>query len=464
MRWIAAVALACVVVLSFCLPPHPSRAGAFDQLQSMAGGSGYVPAASNPSPVYSSGSTDSSSSSSTNSGFFSWFAPKEPNYAKALESNEKGHVAYRSGNYREAVRLYREALRNSPNDQVIKQNLENAKNLLEKAKKEERENRERKSRRAKAERKRRQEAEKAERQRRRNEKKAEQKRLFDDKKAVRQNARESKKDRKGTQSPSAVKGKVSGSPSAAGSKPSPGADAKTSVSAAAIEAVSPGSEWKTLRELDFRAESLRRKVRLTESERSELAEIGKSSLKIWAAGAANERLTSQERNRLHISIPIAVQEGTAATADRISGWRRAVLEATDPVGVHLLGKARQGLESARDSSVEKTLSGMGLASAGKLVGAAKIAVKIDPRDLSRAGKETLDVLIGMLPMPQAAGAVEGGRIYSKVAFDAMDDFMKKAMKTAGSDFDTKEFWKKFRDELSTGQKTVFDFIGGKDGR
>ena len=55
---------------------------------------------------------------------------KDTRKREAFNLNKKGNQAYRSGNWGKAISYYKKALRRSPNDSVIRQNLTNAKNAL----------------------------------------------------------------------------------------------------------------------------------------------------------------------------------------------------------------------------------------------------------------------------------------------------------------------------------------------
>jgi len=55
-------------------------------------------------------------------------------------------------------------------------------------------------------------------------------------------------------------------------------------------------------------------------------------------------------------------------------------------------------------------------------------------------------------------AVEGGRQYANLAYQAQSKFMVDAMKVVGVDFDVQEFWRTFKDGLNVGQKAAMEFI------
>jgi len=77
-----------------------------------------------------------------------WFVPADPSHGveqpaprqeredtqkrEALKLNKKGNQAYRAGNWKKAIEYYKKALRKSPNDRVIRQNLTTAQSALAK--------------------------------------------------------------------------------------------------------------------------------------------------------------------------------------------------------------------------------------------------------------------------------------------------------------------------------------------
>ncbi|MCK4537062.1 MAG: hypothetical protein KAT93_08615, partial [Desulfuromonadales bacterium] len=88
----------------------------------------------------------------------------------------------------------------------------------------------------------------------------------------------------------------------------------------------------------------------------------------------------------------------------------------------------------------------------------KIAMAASEGDISSGLSSAVDFLVGEIPLPQATLAVEGGRIYSKVAFQATNRFMTDAMTAVGGTFDAEAFWNDFKNDLTVGQKTVMEFI------
>ena len=78
--------------------------------------------------------------------------------------------------------------------------------------------------------------------------------------------------------------------------------------------------------------------------------------------------------------------------------------------------------------------------------------------ISSGLSSAVDFVVGKIPFPQATLAVEGGRIYSNVAFQATNQFMTDAMTAAGGTFDAEAFWNDLEKNLTVGQRAVMEFI------
>ena len=119
----------------------------------------------------------------------------------------------------------------------------------------------------------------------------------------------------------------------------------------------------------------------------------------------------------------------------------------------------KGLEETLESRAAKLLAqGKGKGAArdfGDMLALGKIATSKSPED---AGAEVIDLSISRLRHPDLAAraqfAVDGGRIVSKVAYRALDDFMRKAMAVTGRPFDSEAFWKQFHEDMTVSGKVV----------
>lgn len=96
-----------------------------------------------------------------------------------------------------------------------------------------------------------------------------------------------------------------------------------------------------------------------------------------------------------------------------------------------------------------------------LIDIGHVLIKGKEGGLPAAGAETADLVISKIPEPlgpHAEFAVEGGRMYSKVASEALNRFMTDAMKATGATFDREAFWSEFNKDLTKKQKGVKEWV------
>ncbi|MFA5598523.1 MAG: hypothetical protein WC221_04225 [Candidatus Riflebacteria bacterium] len=228
--------------------------------------------------------------------------------------------------------------------------------------------------------------------------------------------------------------------------------------------VKKGNEAKAFAENKFRIATLLRKSSLTDKEKKILKDLYEAQIKLFKQALLNETLTVKERALIKLDLPVINAEFSGIQKDFMNELKNYIKDNTaqdkntvDFIKLYNYDKMQQLGEYALTEAFEN----VGLDDAFEnMVGALKISAAIEKEDIPLAGKETLDFLVGRLKSPQAGFAVEGGRMYSKVVFKAMDDFMVKAMGATGKKFDTKEFWKDLRNEMNVAQKVVMEFVGG----
>ncbi len=234
--------------------------------------------------------------------------------------------------------------------------------------------------------------------------------------------------------------------------------------------VPPGTEAKTLRDYLLRIAILRKKSPLSALEQSLLNELENAARELWIKASAVAGLTPEERTKLVMSIPTAVTDvcksiGTL-TRDTLASWKRKLDEnkvpEDDPMVRFNTDKTVALVEYEGNEFAEKVLPEEIAEKYDVMLGAGKIGIALRKGDRPEAVSEFIDLLVGKIGIPQASWAVEGGRMYADFGFKTLDRFMKDAMAAVGVDFDTKEFWKQFHDDLTFGQKCVYKWIGGPD--
>lgn len=97
---------------------------------------------------------------------------------------------------------------------------------------------------------------------------------------------------------------------------------------------------------------------------------------------------------------------------------------------------------------------------------AKIAVTAKTEGVAQAAAETVDYGISLIPIPTLTAEVSdiGRKIYTKVAFTALDKFLtetEKACEFFGLNCDKEEFWQKTENEMNTAQKIIYNWLGGR---
>lgn len=95
----------------------------------------------------------------------------------------------------------------------------------------------------------------------------------------------------------------------------------------------------------------------------------------------------------------------------------------------------------------------------------KIAVTAKTEGIASAGAETIDYGISLIPMPTLSAEVSdiGRKIYTKIAFSAVDKFLtqtEKAAEVLGFDFNKDEFMQNFENDMNTGQKIIYKWLKG----
>uniref|UniRef100_C6E1E7 Tetratricopeptide TPR_2 repeat protein n=1 Tax=Geobacter sp. (strain M21) TaxID=443144 RepID=C6E1E7_GEOSM len=447
--------IACQLLAAAAFTPEAS-AGAFDQLRSMTGGgSGYIPAPSNPECV--SGCGDSGSNGDGDSGYRGpslfdrineWQeqrAQEKQQEAQKLQQklrqeqqqqkqeafslNEQGNRAFERNDWSKAVDLYRSAVSKSPNDKIIQENLRRA------------------------------EREKQRVEELRKEQSAYRKRMGQLVAVL----PASKPLSKPLQAQRAV-------------VPHPGFTPQQWQEYLAVQ--------ETVAVLYAR---LNKDGVLSDADSAAFYSALRRRNELWAA-ATDEPRSDEDRDRLRLALPRVVnkallnsvmgmfqQEGGAdaqAAPANASSDRRLPSAASpkppqkDAISTALAAdffadKITKIVESETGEAIEEARGETFKNRYERLLSLGRIAVKAQEGVASAAGAETADLLISKMPEPMAVRAefaVEGGRMYSKVAYQALNRFMTDAMNATGASFDAEAFWKRFNDELSESRKGVKAWI------
>lgn len=95
----------------------------------------------------------------------------------------------------------------------------------------------------------------------------------------------------------------------------------------------------------------------------------------------------------------------------------------------------------------------------------KIAVTAKTEGIASAWAETINYGISLIPMPTLQAEVSdiGRRIYTKIAFSALDKLLTETEKAAeffGLDFNKDEFMRNFENDMNIGQKIIYKWLKG----
>lgn len=431
-----------VIFFSGILITDRAEAGAYEQLQGMTGGgSVFVPPVGDPQCV--SGCDNSGtggSDSSTNQGG-SWInnwqiqqqMQEEQRKTEAYSLNEQGNRAYERRDWKAAIDFYEKALRNSPDDKVIQQNLENAK--YEK-------NRQVELLKAQSEFRMRMEKLTA---------------LMPVSKPLLSSG--------GERGSSFERAKV----------PLPGFSS---------------DQWKEY--LAVRDEANRLYLKLNRD--GELSDADAQAFfaalsrrnELWTM-VMEQPLAAAERDKLRLSLPIVVNKAllnlSAVLQGTYSGGQGSASPVTaqpavspdrrtapasgnrpsqsDPItNAFVADFFSDKITKLSENDVGKAVGaahGTNMKDTFKnLLGIAKVAVKAREGGGAGAGAETADLILSKIPEPSVAAraehAVEGGRMYSNVTYRALNRFMADAMSATGASFDSEDFWKRYNESLTESQK------------
>lgn len=426
------------LIVSSVLLSSSAFADAYDQLRDIAGGgSVYVPPASNPKCVEGCDNSAYDDGSNRRSLFDAIReraeeaeqqrqADERKQKQEAFKLNEEGNHAFEKQQWATAIEYYKKALNKSPNDKVIKSNLEGAQREFQKI--EDRKN-------------------------------------------------EQSQYRKNMQRFAAL-------------MPIPKPQSIHENKVPSLNAL-PGLThelWKEYFEVQEIANNLYIKLNrdgaLSDADSQKFYTALNRRNELWNI-AVQEPLTDLEREKLTLILPTAIDK-TLLNLDAIKKKldpSSKVLPAEDSVQYPDRRTDKKSLESDAITTVfmsdffSDQASKMIESQVGEtiemvhgetmknrydnLLGVAHIAVEGKENGIGAAASGTVDFIISKMPEPMAARAdmtIEGGRIYSNVAYRALNRVMVDAMKVTGANFDSEAFWKHFNEDMTDSQKGVKQWI------
>ncbi len=187
---------------------------------------------------------------------------------------------------------------------------------------------------------------------------------------------------------------------------------------------------------------------------------------LWSK-AVSEPLTVVERDRLRLELPVASQRVVSADealrSDRSEEGRAGpkTLSERDTIITNMLAehsadKTEEIIDTKTGKLIKKTMGREAAERFENLVGYLRVAVRAR-EGAPEAGAETVDLIISKLPKPmssRAEMAKEGGKVYSNVVYRAFNNFMDTVNKGFGLNIDKEKILKDVDENMTGQQKAV----------
>jgi len=219
-------------------------------------------------------------------------------------------------------------------------------------------------------------------------------------------------------------------------------------------------QWQQARQYQGLIDTLQRSSETTTQDEAilEMAEIRRAAL--WKKAAGAPGLADDAREALALRLPVVEPKWPPPRLTRQD--LEQIESPAHPPGEPSALRAPALLDCVQglaDAGVTDSLLAEECAERfGDFLGLAKIVMTTGEEGVAGGIAASVDFVVGKIPFPQANAAVEGGRIYSKVAFQAMNRFMSEAMKAGGGNFDQDAFWDDFKNDLTVWQKAMMEFV------
>jgi len=372
---------------------------------------------------------------------------------EAYELNRKGNQAYKSANWKGAVSYYREALNKSPNDKVIRQNLTNAQKALAKeyAKKKNATNLNKKGNQAYNSKNWRQAIDyyKNALKNSPNNRVIKQNLIYAQKALAKEYAKKKNATNLNKKGNQAYKSRnwrqaIDYYKNALGNSPNNRVIKKNLIYAQ--NALATEQRKKEKQQIEQK-----RKKRLATRQKRKIKEQKDKVLKLvkrFAAVSAEVDLPVSANTRVNEAICeqnssfIEIMNSNAITPEEKRKYKLKLPILNKNV-VPQLDMSSQTSASRHESFFTENLSmdqyvGSNLRGLDKV---SRLFKEIRKEVIAQGISKTIDLLIGTIRNPRIATAMKGGKVVSNAAFDALNKFMEAAMKAVGGHHDSKQFWK-----------------------
>jgi len=218
-------------------------------------------------------------------------------------------------------------------------------------------------------------------------------------------------------------------------------------------------QWRRARQYQEMIETLHESPDRQEEDEEILVRIEAGLNALWTKAVTVPDLPDDAREALALALPITESNGltpriSREDLQRLETAAKDLREAAEKTTYTLLDAIEQRAYDLPDGMPEP----VAMKKYGVFLSLAKIVMAAEKGGTASALAETVDFAVGTLPFPGAKDAVDGGRLYANVAFQATNRFMTDAMAATGSTFDSETFWGDFKNDLNVWQKAVMEFI------
>jgi len=236
--------------------------------------------------------------------------------------------------------------------------------------------------------------------------------------------------------------------------------------------VPPLSGLSDMTSVQKQIEALQKQGNLNSQQQSELANLDRKMLDLWAQMVSAEDTPDRVRKVLRLPVGLSDAKNVARLDQqklrdflRMSDGSPVAEVAKDLVPVrngvvNFAGDYLQNIIAAAPAEVFEAVTD---AEMGALMkdGVALAKVTLAFRDTAKGIAALADFVVGRIAVPQAAIAEAGRKIYTNVAFEALNNFMDKASSAVGATHDRSAFWQEIKEESTTGQRAFLEWMGAK---
>ncbi|KAF1083163.1 MAG: hypothetical protein GQF41_0930 [Candidatus Rifleibacterium amylolyticum] len=236
--------------------------------------------------------------------------------------------------------------------------------------------------------------------------------------------------------------------------------------------VPPLSGLSDMTSVQKQIEALQKQGNLNSQQQAELANLDRRMLDLWKQMVSAEDTPERVRKVLRLPVGLAEAQNVARLDQQklrdflqMPDGSPAAEVAKDLVPVrngvvNFAGDYLQNIIAAAPTEVFEAATD---AEMGALMkdGVALAKVTLAFRDTAKGIAALADFVVGRIAVPQAAIAEAGRKIYTNVAFEALNNFMDKASSAVGATHDRSAFWQEIKEESTTGQRAFLEWMGAK---